>query len=242
MNKIKKFLLIFTNLFLAANLFCLPFNKKLTVEESEQLENGEVIIRNIGFSKNICLENNINESSDFLLSVIKKLEPKYLAEVIQVRPYDGNEDLPEKLLSLLNNVSDYAGIPYFSEKNQTWYDLYTSAKIVDYKKNGNITDIKAVFDMNPFGLVNEDIQIIDSPSTVLYTTVNKNKLRYFDKFDCVGPEKMSMCILLFKHENNWILYGIGGVNAPRIPLFTERIQTSFINRINTFCAFIFNKI
>ena len=52
---------------------------------------------------------------------------------------------------------------------------------------------------------------------------------------------MKICILLIRDGDNWILYGIGGVNAPRVPFFTERIQTSFINRINTFCSFIFKK-
>jgi len=70
---------------------------------------------------------------------------------------------------------------------------------------------------------------------------NTNKLRYLDKFDCIWPEKMKICILLFRDGDNWVLYGIGGVNAPRIPFFTERIQTSLINRINTFCSYIFKK-
>ena len=51
-----------------------------------------------------------------------------------------------------------------------------------------------------------------------------------------------MDILLFKDEDNWILYGIGGVNAPKIPFFSERIEVSFINRIKTFCNFIFTKL
>ena len=95
--------------------------------------------------------------------------------------------------------------------------------------------------MEPFGTVKESIEITKSEDSILYSAVNTNKLRYFDKFDCVGPQKMKICILLFRDGDNWILYGIGGVNAPRIPFFIERIQTSFINRINTFCSFIFKK-
>ena len=69
-----------------------------------------------------------------------------------------------------------------------------------------------------------------------------DKLRYDDAIDCVWPQKMKISILLFQYEDNWVLYGIGGVNAPRIPFFTQRIQTSFINRIKTFCSFIFQKL
>ena len=95
--------------------------------------------------------------------------------------------------------------------------------------------------MEPFDLVNEDIALYRTKDSILYTAVNTNKLRYLDKFDCVWPRKMKICILLIRDGDNWILYGIGGVNAPRVPFFTERIQTSFINRINTFCSFIFKK-
>ena len=79
-------------------------------------------------------------------------------------------------------------------------------------------------------------------NTVFYIAENDNKLRYDDAIDCVWPQKMKISILLFQYEDNWVLYGIGGVNAPRIPFFTQRIQTSFINRIKTFCSFIFQKL
>ena len=95
--------------------------------------------------------------------------------------------------------------------------------------------------MEPFDLVKEDIELIRGTDSILYTSVNTNKLRYLDKFDCIWPKKMKICILLLRDGDNWVLYGIGGVNAPRVPFFTERIQTSFINRINTFCTFIFQK-
>ena len=90
-------------------------------------------------------------------------------------------------------------------------------------------------------LVKEDIELYRTADSILYTAVNTNKLRYLDKFDCIWPKKMKICILLLRDGDKWILYGIGGVNAPRVPFFTERIQTSFINRINTFCSFIFKK-
>ena len=101
--------------------------------------------------------------------------------------------------------------------------------------------IKADLIMEPFDLVNEEIEISKDVDSILYMAVNTNKLRYLDKFDCVWPYKMKISILLFRDGDNWVLYGIGGVNAPRVPFFTERIQTSFINRINTFCSFIFEK-
>ena len=95
--------------------------------------------------------------------------------------------------------------------------------------------------MEPFGTIHETIQLKRTADSVFYSAVNLNKLRYHDQFDCVWPKKLKICIILIRDGDNWLLYGAGGVNAPRIPFFTERIETSFINRIKTFCNFIFTK-
>jgi len=223
------------------SIFANPFNNKLTSSERDTLAAGQLLIKNINYEKNICLNKGAVNLGDKLLSEIKDLNPKYLAEVIQYKPYKGNEDLPQRLEELLNNVPDYAGIPYYSERHDTWYNLYDSAEIKEVIDNGKTKTIRADLIMEPFDLVKEDIEISKEAEAILYSAVNTNKLRYLDKFDCVWPKKMKICILLFRDGDNWVLYGIGGVNAPRVPFFTERIQTSFINRINTFCSFIFKK-
>ena len=189
----------------------------------------------------MCLNKDASELSDQLIDVIDDLNPKYLAEVIQIRPYTGNENFSQMLQEFLNNVPDYAGIPYYSERAEKWYNLYDWAKIINTKTDGNKTVMECQMMMEPFDIVEENITIINGKDTVLYVAQNENKLRYLDKFDCIWPEKMKICILLFREGDNWVFYGIGGVNAPRIPFFTQRIETSFINRIKTFCSFIFKK-
>lgn len=237
----KKSICFFILLTLISCLFADPFTNKLTSDEREQIESGKILIKNINYEKFMCLKKGQSELGDQLYTEIHELNPKYLAEVIQIKPYKGNEDLPQRLEELLNNVPDYAGIPYYSVRAEEWYNLYDSAEIIESidKKNGKI--LKANLYMEPFDLVKEDIELTRDKEAILYTAVNTNKLRYLDKFDCIWPNKMKICILLIRDGDNWILYGIGGVNAPRVPFFTERIQTSFINRINTFCSFIFEK-
>ena len=241
MKNFNNYILFFIFIFLGSSLFALPFNSKISEQELSDLENGKVVIRNIDYSKHMCLESD-EENAVLLKNYIKKLSPKYIAEVIQVRPYLGNEDLPEKLEKLLLNVPDYAGIPYWSERNERFYDLYSSAVITDIQSTTNQINIKADLDMLPFGIVKESINIYKNTNSVLYFSENLNVLNYKGKFDCVGKNKMNLCILLFRENDNWILYGIGGVNAPRVFFLTERIETSFINRIKTFCNFIFNKL
>lgn len=233
------FIIFFSSCFL---LNAQVFNKNLSESEKEELRTGSVLIKNINYQKNMCLNSGINKTSDALIDEIKNLSPKYLAEVIQIRPYEGNEDLPQRLQEILYNVSDYAGIPYFSEKRQKYFNLYDSAEIIEEKENENGMNITAELQMQPFGTVKELIEIRKSNDSIVYIATNQNKLNYQGKFDCVWPQKMKICIYLLRDGDTWILYGIGGVNAPRIPFFTERIETSFINRIKTFCNFIFNKI
>ena len=237
----KIFLLTFFLITLVSTVIADPFNSKLTGEERTTLQNGEILIKNINYEKFMCLKKGESELGDKLLSEIRDLNPKYLAEVIQIKPYEGNEDLPQRLEQLLNNVSDYAGIPYYSVRAEAWYNLYDSATILETVERSDGKSLKTKFIMEPFDTVYEDINLYRAKDSILYTAVNTNKLRYLDKFDCVWPRKMKICILLLRDGDNWILYGIGGVNAPRVPFFTERIQTSFINRINTFCSFIFKK-
>ena len=237
----KKILIFLMICLLPSLFFAETFNKKLTDEEREYLSTGKVLIKNINYEKNISLEKGLSPLADQLLDTIDKLNPKYLAEVIQVRPYDGNENFDDLLHDILYNVQDYAGIPYYSERAEAWYDLYEWAKIVDVQVDDGKTTMQAQMMMEPFDIVEETITIDQSDDMILYVAQNENKLRYLDKFDCIWPQKMKICILLFRDGDNWIFYGIGGVNAPRIPFFTERIQTSFINRIKTFCSFIFEK-
>ena len=239
MKKLFSALLLLTFTFAAISAD--PFNNKLTAADREAISGGEILIKNINYEKNMCLKKGEAPLGDKLIAEIRDLNPKYLAEVIQYKPYKGNEDLPQRLEALLNNVSDYAGIPYYSVRAEEWYNLYDSAEIVETIERSDGKSLKAELMMEPFDLVKEDIELYRASDSILYTAVNTNKLRYLDKFDCIWPKKMKICILLLRDGDKWILYGIGGVNAPRVPFFTERIQTSFINRINTFCSFIFKK-
>ena len=245
---IRKVIAVLFFFLIAQNLFSGElFNKNLTDEDRETLKTGQVLIKNIAFQKKMCLNSGCYAEADALISEIKALNPKYLAEIIQIKPYKGNENLPDVLEELLYNVSDYEGIPYYSVRAEGWYNLYDSAeikseKILNEDEKTIEKEIQADFVMSPFGTIHETIILKKSDESVYYSAINNNKLRYFDEFDCVWPRKLRICIVLINDGENWILYGIGGVNAPRIHFFTERIETSFINRIKTFCNFIFTKI
>ncbi len=219
----------------------LPFNSRLSEEERAVLGRGEVLIRNIDYARYMSIEGE-NPGIKKLRDSVSATKPNYLAEIIKVEPYEGNEDLPKKIRSALENIEEYAGIPYWSERHQRYYDLYTTAEILSAEtREGGLEFFRAKLFMEPFGDIYCPIEIEDSDDYLFYEQTNTNPLK-FEGITCVNPYCMKSTILLFRDGENWILYGAGGVRAPRIPFLTHRIETSFINRIKTFCNFIFSKL
>jgi hypothetical protein len=227
----------------ASVLSAQSFNSKLSKDDRSLLAEGKVLIRNIDYSSNMSLES-ANPGAVKLKDAVKALHPSYLAEIIQMRPYAGNENLPERLQQTLLAIPEYAGIPYYSEHGGTYYDLYSSAEIISdtLSEDGKTHQIQADLNMEPFGVVHTPITLETDEKYVYYIQSNSNDLWYFDKFKCVDKKKLKCAIVLFRDGDNWVLYGAGGVNALRIPFFDKRIETSFINRIKTFCNYIFEKI
>ena len=224
----KKIFTVFTIYLISSLGFALPFNSKVTDEDLKLLEEGKVVARNIDKFKNIGIESD-SPLIARMKEQIKDLSPNYLAELIQIRPYAGNEDLPQKLFDVLSDIEHYAGIQYWSVRHERYYDLYSSAKIL---KQEQISDSRFTYEtelyMEPFGIISTPISIEKGEDYLIYTTSNSNSLKSI--------------IVLFKDGDNWILYGIGGCKAPRIAMFESRIETSFINRIKTFCNYVFTKI
>lgn len=223
-------------------IFALPFNKQLKADELQKLNAGETVIRNIDYAKYMSIQPGVNSRCDELIAMVKGFNPKYLGEVIQVKPYTGNEDLPSRIEALLNNIDSYTDIPYYSEHSGKWFKLYDEAETVSTVKNGNVTTIMTNLIMDPCGLVEEQIDVINEGNMLYYTAFNKNSLSFKEFSNLLGPEKLKIGIVVFRYEDKWIIYGVGGVNAPHIPFFTDRIRIAFINRICSFCDYIFKML
>ncbi|MCR5606820.1 MAG: hypothetical protein K6F69_08400, partial [Treponema sp.] len=135
----------FLNVFATAKT---SFNDNLDAENRRKMGNGEVIILNTGNTKKICLDTD-NPVANKLIKTMKDLKPAYFSEVIQIKPYRGNEDLIERIEKELLDVPGYAGIPYYSVRHDKWYKLYESAEIKNKSSSGNKTDMLADVVMKP---------------------------------------------------------------------------------------------
>ncbi len=242
MKRLKFVSLAFSVLFAAGFSFALPsgLNAKLSASERSSLEKGNVVIRNLKSVKDFCITST-DENIVQAQTTVAAIKPAYLAEVVQVLPYSGNENLPEKISKLVLNISSYAGIPYWSERHKTWFDLYSSAEIKSSSTSGGVQNIKADLVMEPFGLINTSITSQKTGNSYYYTSTNDNTLKY-EGITCVKPGKMKSIICIVKDGDSWILYGIGAVNAPDVFFLRDRIETSFMNRIKTFCSYFFSKL
>lgn len=217
------------------------FNSNLSASERNTLSHNKVVIRKLDSLKEVSI-NSKNEAITKVLAEAKKLGPVYIAEIIQVRPYAGNENLLQSFETLILDIPSYAGIPYYSERAEKWYDLYSSAAITSTTTKDNLKIINANLEMEPFGIINTQIDTMKTDSYFFYESTNLNKLRYYDKFNCVSPQKMKSLIAIYRDGDNWVLYGLGIVNAPNVFFLRDRIETSFMNRIKTFCAYFFEKL
>ena len=242
MKPVKFFSMAFAVLFSFGSAFALPsaFNTKLSASEKTSLENGQPVIRKLKPVKDFCItstNSKIVEAQD----TVKAIKPAYLAEIIQVMPYAGNENLPEKLSAMIMDVSSYAGIPYWSDQWKQYFDLYSSAQIKSSTVSGGVQTVKADLVMEPFGTINTTITSRKSSDSYYYVSTNDNKLKY-SGITCVNPGNMKSIIVIVRDGNSWILYGIGAVNAPDVFFLRDRIETSFMNRIKTFCSYFFKKL
>ena len=224
------------------------FNSNLSSEELKQLDAQQVLIRNIGNYKKISL-NPVNNTAAHLINIIKDLKPPYLVEIIQKIPYAGNEHIFDTLRNELTDVEGYVGIPYYGERTGKWYKLYSSAVVDSKTVEKSKTDMQARLEMAPFGIIPMHITIMQGKTELYYESVNTEPVKIQDSgvkivdgMTCAKTGKMKSFVYAFKDGDSIILYGIGGVDAPNVPVLKSKIDNSFINRVTTFCKFIFGKL
>ena len=239
MNKTTIFTLALVAL-TAVSATALPFNEKLSAEDLETINKGEVLIKSIDKYKNMSIDSD-NPGAERIRLIVNNLNPNYLAEIIQVKPIKGNEDLDVKISAVLEDVESYAGIPYWSVYHNRYFNLYDTAKINSITQDYNSKLIDSTIDIGPFGLTNVPIYIEKNDNFLLYQMTNNQNLNHMG-ITCVQKKNMKSLILLFKDGDNWVLYGIGAVKAPKLAMFEKRIERSFINKTKTFCSYVFSKI
>jgi hypothetical protein len=208
--------------------------------DRQTLKSGKLLIKNIGRYKNVML-NPVTPEAKNLLEQMKKLDPAYLAEITYIVPVEEADRCLSILYDNLLDVKTYPSIPYYSQSHNEWNVMYQFVKITasDYRTTG--AAISVFGEITPFEPYNFDIALSRSGSSLEFRLVNTSEIK-FKGVPCVSKGKSLTLVCAFPYGDKMIIYGVGGVNAPYVPILNEKIQTSFINRITTFCSYIFGKI
>lgn len=210
-----------------------------SAEETDILLNGDILIRNIGTRKKMSL-NPTNDIAKKIISDFIDLDPAYLVEIIQIR-FNVVGDF-NHIRVVLENIDDYTDIPYYSVQNGTWHKLYDNAVVSDISRTEDATHMAVVFYMNPFGMIENNIIVKMNKDSLYYESVNVNKIKWRN-ITCVQPYHMKSIITIFPSPDgqSMILYGLGGADAPSIFFLRKRIETALLNRVKSFCTYVFEK-
>ncbi len=215
------------------------YNSNMNQQEINRILQGQTVVKSSSY-KEMCVTSS-NPMVQSVQSRVKKLKPAYFAEIIKEYPYKGNETLIDDFSRLVMDVPSYAGIPYYSERIQTTFDLYSWTKVLSITKNENTTIINADMKMRPFEVMNTNITGINGNDCFFYESTNAKKIKY-DGIPIVSEGNMKSFIVVFRNGDKWVLYGIGAVKAPTIIGIKSRIETSFMNRIKAFCSHYCEKL
>ena len=109
------------------------------------------------------------------------------------------------------------------------------------QKNGGKSVVEAELLMQPFNMMETHIVVTNENGTLFFQQGNKNHIKT-GSITVAKANNMQSIIVVFREGNSLVLYGIGGVNAPVIFFLKDRIETSFMNRIKTFCMYVYENL
>ncbi|WP_191014664.1 DUF6675 family protein [Treponema zioleckii] len=243
MNKIRKYFLtaivFFVPFFCFADLSHL-FNEKAKKTDIEKLEKENTILRSIGSIKKIIMKET--PKSKLVIEPMRRCKSGYMVEIINVRPYEGNEDLIERINVAVSDVLSYEEIPFYDARNKNWEPLYDSAELVSSNTVGNKTVIIEKLTMKGFGDFKTEITLQNFGEYFVYRMRNLEKLKYKGFFTVCDPGEMDSVIAVYRDGDNWVVYAIGGANIMRVPIVSFAIEPEFTGRVKAFSDFVFAKI
>lgn len=219
--------------------FAEVFNDNMTRDDLKTLSEGKLLVKNVGVYRKIMIEPFSDGAKD-LRDRVKKLKPSYLVEVIRTVPIDQASEYLERLTDNLSDVESYKNIAYYSVYNKVWDSLYRNIEIKSRNTDATGMNLWVYGEIIPFSPYEFNVHISRNENNLVYYSINNTALQYHG-FDCVGKDDFVLSVYTFRCNDHLVIYGIGGVNAPVLPLVKERIETSFINRIITFCTYLFTK-
>ena len=219
--------------------FSAIFNERLTQSEKSALRNGEFVFNSISSIKNVRAKSTKETEQD--IATVKKVNPNHLIEVIKIIPYEGNENLIEKIAAIMQDIDAYTEIPYYSERHKRTFQLFEEAEILSVREENEKLVIDERLLMNPLKSYTARIEAENRSDYYFYMLRNTEIVKYLF-LNAIKKEKMIAGISVFRQGENWVIYALGGAYIFHGPFFNDFVEEMFCGRIKSFVMFMFQRL
>ena len=207
--------------------------KNISQQEMQLLEQGERIFRVLDSAKELRL-TAVGPQSSQLIDLVKDVDPNFLAEVIMYIPVDPERDNLAYIRDSLRDVTDFDGIPYYSQEHEKTFPLFEDSKLLSRKSSGDTEVITARHHMKPFKRHESEYILTLKDEVFLFTGVNSTPIHY-KNFKAVKEGNLLNLLWVQDRGDRLLIYGAGGAKAfTFFGLFGERMNSSFIGRVEAF--------
>lgn len=213
-----------------------PFSDGLAEDELCELEAGTIVVRNIRTINKATMLRGVDSFADSLLDMFTELKPTYLAEIMYMVPIAGNANVIEQAVQVFSDYTLYKQVIYKDGDDDEGRPLFPEADLIQRVDGDNLITIDTRVRMDMLSPYNTQLVIKYSDDTFFFSQINQEPMK-LGFITAVKPTKMQAAICCFQYGENWFVYALGGVKAPRIPLVRKMIEHQFISRIEDFTTF-----
>ncbi len=205
----------------------------LDADQADLIRSGAPVFREPSGWKTLAVPEGAFFRSE-LLAEVKSGGYNYLGEVLMTVDAARASALIPELKKRLGAVEEYAGIPYWSRRQQTYYDLFDWVRITGGRRTASSASITCQQYMKPFGEYSSVYTWEFTDERLFFSGVNTSELSY-DGVKAVRSGNMIWRMYAYKEGSTWVLYGIGAVKAfDMFGILRDRLSASFMGRIEAF--------
>lgn len=209
-------------------------------KEIKNLQDGKIVIRNIRKVKNASLNEGINVYADKVLKIAKDINANYLAEIIYKMPKSSNQSIISQAVKIFEDINLYKEIIYTDEKKESSKNLFPLVEQTYRNDAQGYIQIGSHLKMDMLSDYNSELEIEWGNDGFYFHQKNVTPLMW-KSLKAVKAGNMIAGICCFEWNDEYYVYALGGIRAPRIPFVIAEIERQFIGRIEDFTVFYIKK-
>lgn len=217
--------------------------RNLSADESRALAAGQTLFRQPSNWRGLSMPADAPFYKE-IEDELRKGGHNYLGEVLMVLPRARAEALIPALREKLLNFEGYAGIPYWSRRNQKYYELFDWVRVSAGPApalRGPSGRLAAKHYMRPFGEYDSEYLWEFSGGALRFSGQNTTPL-FYEGVRAVAPGQLIWRLRAYPLGESWVFYGLGAVKAfDMLGAMRERLSASFMGRIEAFFKHVYGE-